>query len=129
MVQASIQNFDKRAKLLKTWTCLVVLILSGCASNTIDEAVPVAAQVQPSSLSGPRSDGTYPNINIVPTGETAQLSDSDTAAARAELEGEARVQRQRGESPEAYVARLRNLQKLGSTHAAATLRAIEASGQ
>ncbi len=75
----------------------------------------------------PKNTGTYPNINIVPTGETAQLSDAETAAKRAELEGQAQVQRQRGESAEAYVARLRKLQALGSTHAADTLRQIENS--
>lgn len=121
----------------------------GCASNTIDQAVPISstnellpvpqqpasqstARVQDTPEAGseipssqPKNSGQYPNINVVPTGEIAQLSDAETAATRARLEGEAQVQQQRGESPAAYLDRLRKLQKLGSTHAAATLRQIE----
>ncbi|MGL4489723.1 MAG: hypothetical protein ACRCU5_09795 [Rhizobiaceae bacterium] len=103
----------------------VTALMCGCASNTIDEAVPVATAGP--TASAPRNTGQYPNINIVPVGETAQLSDAETAATRAELEGEAQVQQQRGESAEAYVERLRRLQRLGSTHAAATLKQIEDS--
>jgi hypothetical protein len=121
-------------------------LLCGCASNTIDQAVPLSnvteplpttqppstsqVQASPSNVTQapivqPKDSGQYPNINVVPNGEIAQLSDAETAATRARLEGEAQVQQQRGESPEAYLARLRNLQKLGNTHAADTLRQIE----
>lgn len=93
---------------------------------------PSTSQVQgsPSNVSQapivqPKNTGQFPNINVVPSGEIAQLSDAETAATRARLEGEVQVQQQRGESPEAYLERLRKLQKLGSTHAAATLRQIE----
>ncbi len=112
-------------------------LVQGCASNTIDQAVPVSsandstaasASVGEEPSTSPKNSGKYPNINVVPTGETAQLSDAETAATRARLEDEAQVQQQRGESPEAYLERLRKLQQLGSTHAAATLRLIE-SGQ
>lgn len=121
-------------------------LLCGCASNTIDQAVPMSsvteplpapqplstsqAQSSPSNVSQapivqPKNAGQYPNINVVPSGEIAQLSDAETAATRARLEGEAQVQQQRGESPKAYLARLRKLQELGSRHAADTLRQIE----
>lgn len=98
-----------------------------CASNTIDEAVPLASQ-QPlvsSTSAAPKNTGQYPNINVVPAGEVSQLSDSQTASTRAELEGEALAQQQSGESAENYLERLRKLQLLGSTHAANVLRQIE----
>ncbi len=129
MAYASMQHYDKRRNLVLALVCAIAPVVSSCASDTIDTAVPAASSAQASALSAPKDTGQYPNINIVPTGETAQLSDSETAATRATLENDALVQQRRGESPEAYLARLRKLQQLGSTHAAATLRAIEASGQ
>ena len=85
-----------------------ILALSGCTSST-------------------GQADAYPNINIVPQGETAQLSDAEAQAKTAQLYAQADAQRQNGESAEAYLARLRRLQQLGSTHAAAALKAIEAS--
>jgi hypothetical protein len=93
--------------------------LASCASQS---AAPAA-----SSQSGVVNTGAYPNINIVPTGETAQLTDSEAEAKKAELTAQGEAQRQNGESAAAYLARLRRLQQLGSTHAAAALAAIEAS--
>lgn len=120
---------------------LCALLLTRCASNTIDQAVPSAVQqpaqnsVQAGNSTGLKAEsamsikntGQYPNINIVPSGEVPQLSDTQTAVARAELEGQALAQQQSGESAEIYVERLRRLQKLGSTHAASALREIEKS--
>lgn len=103
-----------------TAICLALLQLQGCASgNAIDSAVPVSSEV--------RNTGAYPNINIVPQGQTAQLTDTEVAARKAELFAQADAQRLNGESAEDYIARLRRLQALGSTHAAAALKAIEAS--
>jgi hypothetical protein len=88
----------------------------------------IAPAVQPPAPSAAvRNSGAYPNINIVPQGETAQLSDAEVQAKKAELAAQADAQRQHGESAAAYLARLRRLQQLGSTHAAAALKAIEAS--
>lgn len=95
-----------------------ILVLTGCVSQSTDSSA-ISPQV--------RNTGAYPNINIVPQGETAQLSDDEVAARKAELYAKADAQRQNGESAEAYLARLRRLQLLGSTHAAAALAAIEAS--
>jgi hypothetical protein len=149
MTDQSMQFRSTQQFMRVTAVSICLGLLSGCASNTIDQAVPISnvteplqtpqqpatastgqAQVSPSTLSQaptaqPKNTGQFPNINVVPTGEIAQLSDAETAATRARLEGEAQVQQQRGESPDAYLERLRKLQKLGSTHAAATLRQIE----
>lgn len=100
-----------------------MLALAGCASqNAIDDAVPAGA-----NQSGVVNTGAYPNINIVPTGETAQLTDFEAEAKKAELTAQGEAQRQNGESAADYLARLRRLQQLGSTHAAAALAAIEAT--
>ena len=116
-------KFNQRAFFCKTTALLVAFgVFAGCASqNAIDNAVPAAAFPEA------RNSGAYPNINIVPTGETAQLSDLEAEAAKAALYAKADAQRRTGESAEAYLARLRRLQQLGSTHAAAALQAIEAS--
>jgi hypothetical protein len=84
--------------------------------------------VSGTTVAGPKNSGEYPNINIVPTGETAQLTDAQTQATRASLLAQGEAQQQRGESAEIYLARLKKLQKLGSTNADAVLKQIE-SGQ
>lgn len=106
---------------------VLVPVMVRCASDTIDEAVPLANQrpLSGGAAAAPNNTGQYPNINVVPTGEVSQLSDSQTASTRLELEGEALAQQQGGESAENYLERLRKLQLLGSTHAANVLRQIE----
>jgi hypothetical protein len=147
MTSYSLQYNDKRHYFLASLLLLCMMMVCGCASNTIDDAVPVAIAEPPplpqqtsddpqavvllkspdQAAAPPKTSGQYPNINVVPVGEVAQLSDVETARVRANLEGESQVQQQRGEGPDAYLARLKKLQKLGSTHAAATLRQIEKS--
>lgn len=95
----------------------IAVLVSACSSTT----------TAPQTTNPIRDTGAYPNINIVPTGETSQLSDDETAARKAALYGQAEAQRRDGESAQVYLARLRKLQKLGSTHAAAALAEIEAS--
>ena len=100
-------------------------VLSACTtSNSVDDTLAVAA---PPRSGQPVNSGAYPNINIVPVGETAQLSDADAAARKSELYSEQAAQRRPGEASAAYVERLRRLQQLGSTHAAAALAEIESS--
>lgn len=135
--------------------------IAGCATATIDNAVPTSPMVastaalpapaqpgsdasvpvpQPSPVTGdsvekpipPRSGapvntGAYPNINVMPQGVTNQLSDEESANLRNTLYAEQAAQRMPGEPLESYIVRLRKLQKLGSTHAAAALKQIEAS--
>ncbi len=105
-------------------TGLAVLI-AGCASSSTDSSIPVAAATPRSGA--PTNTGAYPNINIVPTANSAQLTDGESQGLRNELLSEKNAQQRPGESAQAYIARLRQLQKLGSTHAAAALAQIEAS--
>jgi hypothetical protein len=105
---------------------LAVGVLSACTtSNAVDDTLAVAP---PPPRSGqPVNTGAYPNINIVPEGATAQLSDAETASRKSDLYSAQAAQRRPGEASAAYVERLRRLQQLGSTHAAAALAEIEAS--
>lgn len=95
-------------------------------STSGEVAAPVEKPVPPRS-GAPVNTGAYPNINIVPAGVTNQLSDQESANLRSELYAEQAAQRMPGEPVTAYIARLRKLQQLGSTHAAAALKEIEAS--
>lgn len=103
----------------------VALLAAACStSNGTGEALSVAPPAPPRS-GQPVNTGAYPNINIVPEGQTAQLGDAEAASMKAQLYSEKDAQRLPGEPAEAYVARLRRLQQLGSTHAAAALAEIE----
>ena len=93
-------------------------------SSSTDDALSVAPPAPPRS-GQPVNTGAYPNINIVPEGQTAQLGDAEAASLKAQLYSEKDAQRLPGEPAEAYVARLKRLQQLGSTHAAAALAEIE----
>lgn len=96
----------------------------------VPQAAPQTAEIEkpvPPRSGAPVNTGAYPNINVMPQGATNQLSDAESADLRSTLQAEQAAQRMPGEPLEAYVARLRKLQKLGSTHAAAALKQIEAS--
>jgi hypothetical protein len=101
-------------------------ITSGTASAAANPAPVTEKPISPRS-GQPVNSGEYPNINIVPEGQTVQLSNGETAALKAQLSAEKDAQRLPGEPIEAYLGRLRRLQQLGSTHAAAVLAEIEAS--
>lgn len=97
--------------------------LSAC--TTSDNQTLAAAPPAPPRSGQPVNTGAYPNINIVPEGQTAQLSDAEASALKSQLYSEKDAQRLPGEPASAYVARLKRLQQLGSTHAAAALAEIE----
>lgn len=134
------QGFSKLSKATGGLLLILVPVLGGCATATIDNAVPTSTQPVslednaapvvkpvPPRTGAPINTGSYPNINIVPEGVTSQLTDAESANLRNTLYAEKDAQRMPGEPLEAYIARLRKLQKLGSTHAAAALAQIEAS--
>lgn len=142
-VMTVFHNFSKSLAVKCGLLVILGSSVGGCASATIDNAVPGSDQAnmptstQPAAIAmekpvPPRSGtpintGAYPNINVVPQGQTDQLSDADSANLRDTLYAEQASQRQPGEPVAAYIARLRKLQSLGSTHAAAVLKQIEAS--
>jgi hypothetical protein len=137
------QGFSKHSKAMGGLLLILLPVLGSCATATIDNGVPTSTQPLaqdamaspaapvakpiPPRTGAPLNTGAYPNINIVPEGVTSQLSDAESANLRNTLYAEKDAQRMPGEPVEAYIARLRKLQKLGSTHAAAALAQIEAS--
>lgn len=48
-------------------------VVSGCASNSMDTAMPVVSQ------GGPVDTGTYPNLNVPPQVAAAQMTEDDKA--------------------------------------------------
>jgi hypothetical protein len=114
---------------LRSPAAVVLLFLAGsvlgaCATASDNQTLAAAPPAPPRS-GQPVNTGAYPNINIVPEGQTAQLSDAEASALKAQLASEQAAQRLPGEPASAYIARLKRLQQLGSTHAAAALAEIE----
>lgn len=62
---------------------LVVLMLSGCVSTSVNEFFTV--DTAPTGTTPASNTDTYPEINNVPVGETQQLSSAQTAAEKREL--------------------------------------------
>ncbi len=116
-------------------TLPTVAMLSSCATATIDNAVPQAALESPEqapvlapavvSSVQPVNTGLYPNINVMPVGETAQFTPSDEAATRALLNNAKAGQQAQGESTAAYQERLKRLRLLAKSHASDTIKQIE----
>lgn len=78
------------------------------------------------TVAGARDTDTFPNLNIVPRGETEQFTASDRQAKVAELSAiRARTQGQARGGPNA--AETQRLRRVGATHADEALREIEAS--
>ncbi len=119
-----------------------VAALSSCATATIDNAVPQAALESPaqpavpaqpamttavpvSKPALPNNTGQYPNINVMPVGETAQFTPTDEAATRALLDDAKAGQRAQGESTAAYQERLKRLRLLAKSHGGDTIKQIE----
>jgi hypothetical protein len=145
--------FDFMARLrfmLLLITLPAVAMLSSCATATIDNAVPEAAmaaeplpvpvqagEVAPATTASsaavptptttlmPKNTGQYPNINVMPVGETAQFTPTDEAATRALLADAKANQQLQGESTAAYQERLKRLRLLAKTHAKDTISQIE----
>ena len=99
---------------------LILHLLTGCASATMEEAVPVAASPA-AGQSAPVSE--YPNLNIPRRGETDQLTAEERRAKAAEL-AEARNALQRQDAPAAG-GDMAQLRRLGSGHAVETLEGIQ----
>ena len=105
---------------------LGVFLLSSCATATIDNAVPQAALESPTATPAqPNNTGQYPNINVLPVGETAQFTPTDEAATRALLDDAKAGQQAQGESTAAYQERLTRLRLLAKSHATDTIKQIE----
>lgn len=107
---------------------LAGLLPAGCATATIEDAVPSGAleQAPPgAAASAPAATaGTYPDLNATPAAAAPQISEQEKAAETAELRARreqlARQAQQRGVSDDAD-----ELRRLAGSHADETLRQIE----
>jgi hypothetical protein len=98
---------------------LMSAALAGCASATIDDAVPTAAD-------GPRNSGTFPNLNVQPQVATEQISPEEK---QAQIEAMQSAQQQQVAAGSAGTATTNPvlLRKLAATHANDALKTIEAT--
>lgn len=107
---------------------LAVLSFSGCATATIEDAVPagamqlVPAQQQADQEGGVPDIGGFPNLNEVKTGETAQLTEAEREANLAKLR-EAKNSQRTGVL--SGTSRSAELDRLANSHAEEALRTIE----
>ena len=105
-------------------------LLSGCASATIDDAVPTAASQNVSepvetalSSGGPKNTGTFPNLNIPRQAANEQITPEQKASETAALQA---AQTKQAANSTASTTDPEELRKLAATHAEDALKAIEA---
>lgn len=105
-------------------------LAAGCATATIEDAVPVAAlkepQERPAPTPGFSRQGEYPNLNVVPAPATAQLTGEEVASKTAELR--ARRDRLTGGAGNSS-AGPSSLSGFGGAHTDEVLRQIEGQGE
>ena len=106
------------------WVSVPLLLASGCATATIDDAVPAAALEAPASETAFSAPGDYPNLNVNPAPAADQLSDGERQQEadalrerRAQQAGDRRANAVRDDSSE--------LSRLGRRHAEDALKEIE----
>ncbi|QPC87586.1 hypothetical protein GA830_13135 [Mesorhizobium sp. NBSH29] len=95
----------------------LAMLLVGCASATIEDAVP-------SGANGPANTGTYPNLNIPPQSAAEQISAEKKAADLAALNAEQQQNAAFGAAPSGQTDPAL-LRRLGQTHGTNALKQIE----
>ena len=102
---------------------IAVIGLAGCASATIEDAVPVsAAEAQPApAFSEP---GEYPNLNVIPTPAAAQFTPEERRAETAMLQS-IREQQSRTAASQRVENETTELRRLARRHAKQALDEIE----
>jgi hypothetical protein len=96
---------------------MAAILLSGCASSTVAQAVPAGAH-------GPAKTGTFPNLNIPPKQAAAQLTPDETKAEVAALRSAQQQNAARAATPSGQTDPAL-LRKLAETHAADALKEIQ----
>ena len=92
------------------------LALAGCASSTIDNAVPAAG--------GPVNTGQFPNLNIPAQAAAPQFTPEQRDASLAELQA-AKQRQSGGPGPDVTPADTQRLKKIAQSHASEALKKIE----
>lgn len=137
-MESSIERPGRTDRLVLAASLAGMALLSACASGTIDDAVPHAANATSSQVAGAppvstslgaQGTGQFPNLNLPRKGATAQF----TAAEQQQKLSELAAARQANETvatpnPAATNADQATLSKLGQTEPQTVLKQIE-SGQ
>ncbi len=142
---ASRRIFDRRGGVAAGAAIAFALALGGCRTASLEDVAPnslvpptaentaAVAPAEPQARDtatgetpeapGARNSGKYPNLNIIPKGETEQLTAGDRAASIAELNSARKDARSTGgDSSEDEAERLR---RIARKHAQETLEQIE----
>ena len=113
-------------------------LLAGCATATIEDAVPQGALEQPAgsteaanaekavSSGEPDKTGEYPNLNEVQHGEMAQMTPAEKQAYLAKLRVARAEQASGGASGTGPAAKQAELKRIARTHDDEVLKEIEA---
>lgn len=104
--------------------------LAGCATATIDDAVPLAAveSTEPTvemDRNRIRNTGQFPNTNTIPEAATVQMSAEQKAAFLQDLKDKQDRQNQQAADPAAYQSEIKRMQDLARNHGDDALEEIE----
>lgn len=99
--------------MLRISSLLILLAISGCVTGSPEQLFGV--EPIPESRPEANTTGAYPKIGHVPRGETNQLTDSQAAATKAELDAAA----SRGRAQQARTSAARNRQEAARLQASA----------
>ncbi len=115
-------GFDSRLRAV--WlTAAALVTLTGCMSGGDDETTAMAQPANAELAAATTPDG-FPNINVVPRGETSQMTAGEKAALVSELRTAIARQKSEGVTPTS-AAEIARLRRLAQRHGIDTLAAIE----
>lgn len=98
--------------------------VTGCASSNHSGAAASAATSDSSELATALTPDGFPNINVVPRGETVPLSDAEKSQLLADLAA-AKARQARGDTSSATAAEIARLMRLARTHGVEAIAEIE----
>jgi hypothetical protein len=78
--------FSGTGRFCRAGVAIVLLVVSGCSSTSMEGSTPVA------SAEGPKDTATFPNLNIPPKVAAPQFTDAEKTAKLAQLKADERAQ-------------------------------------
>lgn len=115
---------ERRPARLAIALLLACAVFAGCASSGGGSTAPSAGAVDSSELANALTPDGYPNINVVPRGETVALSNADKAQLLRDLSA-ARARQARGDTSPATAAEIARLIRLARLHGVEAIAEIE----
>jgi hypothetical protein len=109
--------FSGTGRFCRAGVAIVLLVVSGCSSTSMEGSTPVA------SAEGPKDTATFPNLNIPPKVAAPQFTDAEKTAKLAQLKADERAQaaKNSGVKP----TNPADLTALAKQHGGDTLKQIE----